>query len=560
MATRRNLAPAPTPALLAALALLATALTPAAARAQAPAIDGLLSDWASIPTIATDPAGDANGPIDLTAVRLTSAGTRLFAQLDLVTPLNLSSGPSTDPTLRMIISLAGRSLTIDFRGRRAFLDNDPSQVVTWPAIDFVAMPTTASTRFELRIDTAAIGATQGSTVRVAFDGADSLATPADFALAAPPAANTRRSVARPTCNVLRVASLNTSNNFTTNVTGLNDLARQPAFRRLIDAVNADVYCFSEEYSSTAAQVRTLINSADPLDNATTFNVIKSGELVVASPFPMTRVTPFAAAHLAVIVSPPAASGKPETLVITTHLKCCGFIGNSDDNTRISQSTLAAADFVAFRNATLSTTFAAKAGIPAILIGDMNLVGSTTPMDRWTASAPAGPGLTNLPLRRIASDDAWTWKSASGLGFWPGALDASAVDTTRSIVVAAFSLDSSELTTSELQTLALQASDSDVSDHAMSIVDLAPAPCPCNAADIANTDGDLPSTPDGALDNGDFTAFFSAFFLPATNPLRTAADIANTDGQTIADGGGPDGQVDNGDFSAFFAAFFSGCRS
>ncbi|MFN7440455.1 MAG: hypothetical protein ACK5TV_09725, partial [Phycisphaerales bacterium] len=169
MATRRNLAPAPTPALLAALALLATALTPAAARAQAPAIDGLLSDWASIPTIATDPAGDANGPIDLTAVRLTSAGTRLFAQLDLVTPLNLSSGPSTDPTLRMIISLAGRSLTIDFRGRRAFLDNDPSQVVTWPAIDFVAMPTTASTRFELRIDTAAIGATQGSTVRVAVD-------------------------------------------------------------------------------------------------------------------------------------------------------------------------------------------------------------------------------------------------------------------------------------------------------------------------------------------------------------------------------------------------------
>jgi hypothetical protein len=321
-----------------------------------------------------------------------------------------------------------------------------------------------------------------------------------------------------------------------------------------------VYCFSEEYSSSTAQVRNLVNSADPLDTGATFNVIKAGELAIASPYPMTRVTPFAAAHLAVIVSPPASTGKPETLVITTHLKCCGYAGNSDDNTRISQSTPATADFLAFRNATLAPAFAPRAGIPAILTGDMNLVGSTTPMDLWTAAAPAGPGLTNIPLRRVASNDAWTWKSANGLGFWPGALDAAAVDMSRSVVVSAIALDSSELTPGELQALSLQAADSDATDHALTIIDLAASPCPCNPADIATTDGDLPSTPDGALDNGDFTAFFSAFFLPATNPLRAAADIANTDGETRATGGGPDGQIDNGDFSAFFAAFFTGCAA
>jgi hypothetical protein len=40
----------------------------------------------------------------------------------------------------------------------------------------------------------------------------------------------------------------------------------------------------------------------------------------------------------------------------------------------------------------------------------------------------------------------------------------------------------------------------------------------------------------------------------------AADIANTDGLTIAEGGGPDGAVDNGDFQAFFALFFAGCQT
>ena len=74
---------------------------------------------------------------------------------------------------------------------------------------------------------------------------------------------------------------------------------------------------------------------------------------------------------------------------------------------------------------------------------------------------------------------------------------------------------------------------------------------CSPADIANTDGDL--IPDGAVDNGDFSAFFNAFFLDPSEPAALAADIANTDGDI-----GPDGAVDNGDFTAFFAFFFAGC--
>jgi hypothetical protein len=82
------------------------------------------------------------------------------------------------------------------------------------------------------------------------------------------------------------------------------------------------------------------------------------------------------------------------------------------------------------------------------------------------------------------------------------------------------------------------------------------PLGCSPADIANTDGD--PLPDNSIDNGDFTAFFNAFFLDSSDPARLIADIANTDGDTTLTGAGPDGTVDNGDFTAFFNFFFEGC--
>jgi hypothetical protein len=74
---------------------------------------------------------------------------------------------------------------------------------------------------------------------------------------------------------------------------------------------------------------------------------------------------------------------------------------------------------------------------------------------------------------------------------------------------------------------------------------------CTPADIASTDGDPGA--DGAVDNGDFSLFFQAFFLDPSDPLHLVADIANTDGDP-----GSDGVVDNGDFGLFFQAFFTPC--
>lgn len=102
---------------------------------------------------------------------------------------------------------------------------------------------------------------------------------------------------------------------------------------------------------------------------------------------------------------------------------------------------------------------------------------------------------------------------------------------------------------------------------------------CNPADIADTDGNTVLTgggPDGQLNNGDFSAFFAAYFI-STDCSRldgtllpcSAADIANTDGEVHPAwpgyggprgfrGGGPDRTLDNGDFQAFFKYFLQGC--
>lgn len=86
--------------------------------------------------------------------------------------------------------------------------------------------------------------------------------------------------------------------------------------------------------------------------------------------------------------------------------------------------------------------------------------------------------------------------------------------------------------------------------------LPPPVSQCGPADIANTAGT--AGPDGLVNNGDFSLFFSEFFAgcPGAPPAGGQpqpcgpADIASTDGAA-----GPDGQLDNGDFQLFFSSFF-----
>lgn len=507
--------------LLGTLTIVAGFLACRVSHAAPPSIDGDFSEWTASTLRATDPAGDALSGVtprlDVVALHAVGEGSVLRVMLQFADALNLSSAATQSPSLRLEISApAGRSVWIDFRNRKAYRDGNTSVVIPWPQIDFVAQPTTASTRHEMRINLSSIGVTAGNAVSVQLTGSDTLSAPVNLIMG--PADTTpvvRRSAARATCSPLRVASFNTF------LSGLIDAARINQFKRLLDAVNADVYVFQEEYNSNATQVASVMNAIDPLEDGRTWTVIRNGELVITSPYPMLPL-PTTSGYYAAVVRVPGM----DVLLMNTHMKCCGYAGDTNDQQRITQTQGAITLYNNFRAGALGATLAPYRNVTMVLVGDWNLVGSTTPVDLW-AAAP-GPSLTRATIRNLIGQDVVTWSAPDGLDFWPGILDVLMYSRGSTFLRHSFLLDSTLLNSGELAALGLQPTDSVASDHRLLVMDFGPSP----SSDF---------NADSFLDFTDFDDFVGAF--EAGNP---AADF------------NADSFLDFTDFDMFVATFEAGC--
>jgi len=504
-----------TPSVLIALALAFAGANPSPAGPPID-IDGVFGDWDGVTALATDAAGDSSGELDVLALRARSEGTVLSLKLDLKNPVNLSTGSTVNATLKLVVTApSGRTLTIDFRGRKAYYDGQSGSVVPWPNIRFECLPTASSTSFEMRMDLSPIGVQVGQTVSINFNTADSLSSAASYTLVDPVSDVTRRLIDRRPCTDLRIASLNTEQ------TGFNDATRRPKILRLVDAANADVYCFQEEYSGNATNLATYLNTTDPLENGATWNVVRQTELFIASHYPMIQVAMGDQHFGAVILNP----GR-EVLVITNHPKCCGYQGTSEDVKRITQATDAINNLALFRAGQKGANLVAYKDVPVVVVGDWNLVGSTTPLDLWLS--PNAPDMKRELVVNQIGDEASTWAAHDGLDFWPGALDIFIRSRGLLFPRQVVGLHTSELNAGELAALGLQAGDSDATDHRMVIADLALA----SSADF-NGDGYI-----NGNDYDDFASFFDA-----------GGDRADVN---------EDGYVNGNDYDAFASAFELGC--
>ncbi|MFY7896590.1 MAG: hypothetical protein ACOVP8_10185, partial [Phycisphaerales bacterium] len=113
----------------------AVVITAGTAVAQPVAMDGLLDEWATVPLAATDATGDASGPLDVTGLRVRSAGTTLWLQFDLANVTGLQAGAPGEATLRVRIRTGTREVLIDTRGRAAFIDGSTT-ATPWATLDF----------------------------------------------------------------------------------------------------------------------------------------------------------------------------------------------------------------------------------------------------------------------------------------------------------------------------------------------------------------------------------------------------------------------------------------
>lgn len=483
-----------------------------------PRMDGFFDEWSAPDQIATDAAGDASGAFDVQRLYATSRGSKLFLRFDTTQVRNLQSGSAGDGTLRVEIAMpANRFLTIDMRNKRLWRDNNSNLTLSWSTMGYATAPSYAASEFELVVDLAYFGVGPGSAITINFSGADTLLASAPFVMTDPAVVPQRRSADRAPGTAFRVATLNTLQS------GIIDGTQAPRLSRLVDAVGADIYCFQEEYDSSAAQIDTFVTGADPLENGASWTVHKNFDNAIATHATLLPITAANSSYAAAVVDFGAGDA---VVVFAIHPKCCGYIGSSEDATRISQMNALAGTLANLRSGALGPSFAQYVDAPAIIIGDWNIVGSRTQLD--IVENPLGPDVAEIVPENLIGNEVITWRGTStGAGsFSPGRLDLLTHSNEGLTPLKSFVLDSALLNGGELAALGLQAADSTASDHLMLAADFsfaAPPPPHCDG----DADGNL------LVDFDDITSVLANWGGPGPEGDADASGLVDFDDITAA---------------------------
>lgn len=522
--------------------MLGVCVAVAGQAAAGPVIDGSFDDWAGVPSV-SDPAGDASGPFDLRRVWASGEGSRLAVSFEIAGTVNLPAGSSGDGDLFLRVTiLGGDEIEIDFRGRQASLNGSD---ISWFDAGWGSLPTFGSDRFEGVLDLSGFGVGPGDSVQVQFAGRDALPSPINVvmgAAVAPPPTSTDR----PPQTDLRIASLNTLR------TGLFDSRQDVELARLIDAVDADIYCLQEEYDSSASDIEQLFNQIDPLENGASWTAIKNGsDEVIVTSLSIADGGNDNFAYVTGLVD----VGDTGLLVMSIHPKCCGSVGSSEDATRVSQHIDMAATIADFRAGQLSRSYPDS---PVVVIGDWNLVGGREPLD--VLLDPQGPGLSRIGFPLLNSGDQWSWRDLDGFGFPPGRLDLGVYSEDSIALLNSFTLDTRLLSSQQRSQLGVQFTDSDASDHLMLVADFRLGPAePCADADITTTNTNPGDTGygsgDGVIDGADISYFVEQWLVRNLG----VADITTTNTNPGDAGyGSSDGLIDGADLSFYVESWLAGC--
>jgi len=421
------------------------------AQGAAPIIDGEFSDWSDRNIVARDEQGDAKASFDITQVSAVTNGTELFLLFDTGSERNIQSGDETDGTLKLVVGLPhSRQLVIDFRAKTATLESDSQESIRWSQLDFVCLPTYASDRYELRMDLKELGVRVCDKIKIDFAGSDELSRPVSIVLKKGPTRRSNDTFAKPNAGEVRIANLNTLHQ------GLSDAGRSESIKRLLAAVQADVYTFQEEWDET--EFRQAARRVVPAEKILNLHWYKG--CGVATTLPLEPLVMAEAPGAAVAVTLP---GQVHLVVVSTHLKCCGFAGSREDQRRVWQTQQLAEEIRRLRDGKFGDHLRESA---VVIIGDYNLVGSRRPLE-----VLSGAGLDDWILTGLGGNTAATWRRVRDEDpFWPGRLDIVTYDRGRLQPVQGCVVDTTKMDGTLLETLKLRSHDSWASDHLLVVAD------------------------------------------------------------------------------------------
>lgn len=258
------------------------------------------------------------------------------------------------------------------------------------------------------------------------------------------------------------------------VMSYNVLKSQPAknpgpFSRLIQVIKPDVILL-QEWDADEATARAWFTAVVSGESKWHARAGMGGEVLIVSTYPIRPlltepVRAESATNPVRFVSGVVSTPMGDVAVGSVHLKCCGTVGSSEDKRRMAEAT-------AIREAMESALGATSTPI-RIIAGDLNLVGSVTPLEILSSKLDFdGSSLSPVEAEILGDPANFTWFNTAER-FPPGRLDYILFSDSTAAVANSFILDTRRLNQKALAAMGLDRNDSAASDHMPLVVDLKP---------------------------------------------------------------------------------------
>ena len=406
-------------------------------------LDGRTDDWnISVPTY-IDSENDGN-VFDFKYVSAANDEQFLYIRIKITPFLKLVEenqlllyidGDNNSST-GFSVNGIGAELRFDFGQRSGINYHNGGTQFSHSDIQFRSMPTVTDTTFEFAIGRQYIPPAGGTgTIKLFFIDTDSNGdwmpnSGETFEYTfddTPTPALIPTEIIREDTALLRIMNWNVL------FDGLLDPQREASFERILQAVNPDIICFNEFFSSSATQVKDAIEQMLPLPGGSGWFAVKlDAGNVTLSKYPIMQSWLVYPDHriTASLVDLPQRFER-DILVINCHYKCCGGVSNDETRQREADATIA---FILDAKSP-GGVINIPNETPFVVLGDLNLVGDRQQLITLKTGEIVNtqlfgnggpPDWDNTDLEDILSQQsdkrtAYTWRNDES-SFPPGRLD------------------------------------------------------------------------------------------------------------------------------------------